>query len=638
MTTTEHPKNGVGVRTKVDHAPRPPLAARLRYPVLVVLAIVFIAVLPGAVPNRYVLFTIATGAVYLIAVLGLNLTLSSGAVSMGTSAFMLIGAYAVALSQVKGGYPAIVGIGIGIVACAVIGVVTAIPALRLGAFAVAVVTLMYGDVVAALALRFSSFTGGGEGVPSVAADLPLSVKWFIIAGCALVAFLFHRNLIQGPMGRALMITRRGEEVATSLAISPGRYKIGAFTTYAVMAGIAGGLYQQLNGPIGVDTFGISLSITLLLMVVLGGTATVSGPVLGVVVLTIVPLVQSQSSGGGTSYRDLIYGIVLLAVVLIVPKGLAGVRVSESWTRRLPTVGRRTTPAGETSTPADLTALAELLSQGRGAASGELVIEGVRRSIGGLHILRGITMRVDPGTICGLIGPNGSGKTTLLNSISGLSPIEAGSMTLGGVALGKAARSRASDGIGRSFQTVIVAEQKSVRENLMVGLDTQRTSGHLAYALRLPSACREARQHDHLITTWAGALGLGAQLEADASTLTPRERRLLELGRALLTQPRLLLLDEPVAGLTGEEIEELVGIIRAVKASGTAIILVEHHAELVMSLCDTVTVLDAGEVIASGEPAVVSADPKVIAAYLGDELAEMGDELVETTTERETDIP
>jgi len=634
MSTVQSPPN-----TPVAlGASRPPWSTRLRYPLLVAAAIVLIAVLPGMVPNRYVLFTIATGAVYLIAALGLNLTLASGAVSMGTSAFMLIGAYAVALSQVKAGYPAVVGMGIGIVTCAVIGVVTAIPALRLGAFAVAVVTLMYGDVVSALALRFSSFTGGGDGVPSVAADLPLSVKWFIIAGSALVVFMLHRNLVHGPMGRALMITRRGEEVAASLAISPGRYKVGAFTTYAVMAGIAGGLYQQLNGPIGADTFGISLSITLLLMVVLGGTATVSGPFLGVAVLTIVPLVQSQSSGGGTSYRDLVYGIILLAVVLIVPKGLAGVSLPATWIRRVPTVGRRGSPGTEKSIPADLQALGGLLAHGRGQGAGELVIDGVRRSIGGLQILRGITMNVAPGSIHGLIGPNGSGKTTLLNSISGLSAIEAGSMTLGGVPLGKTARTRASHGIGRSFQTVIVAEQTSVRENLMVGLDTQRTRSHISYALRLPPACSEARNHDDLVTVWAQALGLGGKLDADASTLTPRERRLLELGRALLTLPSLLLLDEPVAGLTGDEIEELVDIVRAVKASGTAIIIVEHHAELVMSLCDTVTVLDAGEVIASGDPATVSADPKVIAAYLGDELTKMGDQVVDTPPELAAETP
>jgi ABC-type branched-subunit amino acid transport system ATPase component len=154
---------------------------------------------------------------------------------------------------------------------------------------------------------------------------------------------------------------------------------------------------------------------------------------------------------------------------------------------------------------------------------------------------------------------------------------------------------------------------------MTGLDTERKASHLSYALRLPPALREAREHRTAAARWAQALGLGKRLHAEASALTPRERRLLEIGRALATRPRVLLLDEPVAGLTGGEIDELVEIIRQVRTAGISTILVEHHAELVMSLCDQVVVLDAGECIAAGEPAAISRDPRVIAAYLGDVL-------------------
>jgi ABC-type branched-subunit amino acid transport system ATPase component len=292
-------------------------------------------------------------------------------------------------------------------------------------------------------------------------------------------------------------------------------------------------------------------------------------------------------------------------------------------------------ADETSTgarPVDTEALSGLLAEGRGSQAGRLEVDDIHRTIGGLRILRGITMTVESGHIAGLIGPNGSGKTTLLNSINGLTPVERGHIRLAGDAIDGPARLRAKAGVGRTFQTALLAEESSVLDNLMLGLDAHRKVAHIGYALRLPNAIREAREHRVEATRWAQALGLGEHLNEEASALTPRARRLLEVGRALATRPRILLLDEPVAGLTGNEIDELVEIIKLVRTAGISTILVEHHAELVMSLCDRVTVLDAGEVIASGEPAVVSRDPKVIAAYLGDELMSL--EETEMATENQ----
>src|SRR6185437_3518089 len=196
--------------------------------------------------------------------------------------------------------------------------------------------------------------------------------------------------------------------------------------------------------------------------------------------------------------------------------------------------------------------------------------------------------------------------------------------LGDESIDGAARRRAKAGVGRTFQTAVLAEESSVLDNLLIGLDAHRKVPHICYALRLPNALREARERRAEATRWAEALGLQDLLGEDASALTPRTRRLLEVGRALATRPRILLLDEPIAGLTGTEIDELVEIVKLVRTAGISTILVEHHAELVMSLCDRVTVLDAGEVIASGEPSVVSRDPKVVAAYLGDELVSAGE--------------
>jgi branched-chain amino acid transport system permease protein len=595
----------------------------------IALVIVVIAVLPGMIANQFYLFSITLGAVYLIAVLGLDLATASGAVSMGTAAFMLIGAYSVALAQTHGNRPAVVGVVIAAIICAVVGAITSIPALRLGAFAVAVVTLMYADVVGAIALHFKSFTGGGDGINASAAAIPLSRMWVIVALCGLAAYVLHHNLLKGPMGRALMITRRGEAVAGSLGVYPGRYKVVSFSIYATLAGVAGGLYQTLNGPVGIETFGVDISITLLLMVVLGGVGSAAGPFLGTAVLTLIPMVLNQTTGNGGGTKDLIYGAILLIVVLVFPKGLSGVAGlvlrSKFVTSRRRSVAKTEQAANSVI---DLAALDTLIKQGHGGDQGELVVTDVFRNIGGLKILRGVSMTVVSGSICGLIGPNGSGKTTLLNSINGLTPTNGGSVTLGGHELHGRAALRAKAGVGRTFQTAVLADDKSVKENLLVGLDTQRKASHVAYAFRFPNALREARQNEALARDWASALGLSHLLNVDARSLTPRERRLLEVGRALATKPKLLLLDEPIAGLTGEEIDELVAVIRMVSAAGVSVILVEHHADLVMSLSDSITVLDAGEVIAAGPPAQIRNDPKVIAAYLGDELEPFEPELGE----------
>jgi ABC-type branched-subunit amino acid transport system ATPase component/ABC-type branched-subunit amino acid transport system permease subunit len=580
-----------------------------------VAAVIAIAVLPGTMPNSFYLFSVTVGAAYLPAVLGLDLAVAGGAVSMGTSAFMLIGAYTVALAQIHGGWHPILGIVVAALVCAAAGAITSIPALRLGAFAIAVVTLMYADVVGAIALHFRSFTGGADGVVASAAAVTPSRLWVYVAVVGLGAYVLHRNLLLGPFGRALLITRRGEAVAASLGVATGRHKVAAFTIYAALAGVSGGLYQQLIGPINIETFTVGISISLLLMVVLGGVASVSGAFLGTAVLTAIPMIQNETAANGGGMRDLVYGAILLLVVLVVPSGLAGLG------RRL--LPRRSTPEKATRR-LDQGALAALLADG--AEGARLEADDVVRTIGGLQILRGVSLVVEPGQVAGLIGPNGSGKTTLLNSVNGLTPVQGGRVRLAGEGIDGPARSRARAGLSRTFQTVVLAEHASVLENLLVGLDARRRASHLAYALRLPSACREARQHEAEAVRWAEALGIGGVLHAEASSLTPRERRLVEIGRALGTRPRVVLLDEPVAGLTGDEIEEVVTVVRLLRSAGIGVVLVEHHAELVMNLCDTVTVLDAGTVIASGPPSQVRRDPKVIAAYLGDELLAMDEEV------------
>jgi ABC-type branched-subunit amino acid transport system ATPase component len=282
------------------------------------------------------------------------------------------------------------------------------------------------------------------------------------------------------------------------------------------------------------------------------------------------------------------------------------------------------PAGRprgTSTGAPIDAAALQRVMFHQAEPADLELRDLSRSIGGLRILVDVSFTVEAASIHGLIGPNGSGKTTLLNCVSGLSKANSGQTVLAGEVLPGVASRHAKAGVGRTFQTVLLSESDSVRDNLLVGVDAHRRASYASYALRLPPAITEARHSRGEVTRWAEALGLLNLLENPVSSLTPRERRLVEIGRALATHPRVLLLDEPAAGLTGGEIEELERVIRAVRAGGVSVLLVEHHAELVMRLCDRVTVLDVGRVIVTDVPAKVSTDSRVVAAYLGDELTE-----------------
>jgi branched-chain amino acid transport system permease protein len=360
------------------------------------------------------------------------------------------------------------------------------------------------------------------------------------------------------------------------------------------------------------------------MVVLGGEGSVAGPLLGGITLTVIPLFLSQTVSHGGAARSLIYGGLLLAVVLLVPGGMASLmgqladRAKRLARRQPDTEDDQDTVASQ---PVDMPALREVIADVETPAS--LEVRGVSRSIGGLHILRDVSFAVTGGTIHGLIGPNGSGKTTLLNCISGLTKVDAGQVLVAGETMSGVASRNARAGIGRTFQTALLSEADSVRDNLMVGVDAHRKVPYVAYCLRLPPALKEARRTQAEVVRWASALGLEPLLDVRVSSLTPRQRRLVEIGRALATRPRVLLLDEPVAGLTGNEADELESLVRLLRSAGITVVLVEHHAELVMRLCDRVTVLDVGRILITDEPAKVSADASVVAAYLGDELTVSG---------------
>jgi branched-chain amino acid transport system permease protein len=579
-----------------------------------VLFVTFVLSAPQVL-GLYQLFQIQTIALYVLVVAGLTIATGfTGIISVGHASLMAVGAYATAYLAVQQGWGMVPVLLAGMAAASVLGVLLAVPTSRLGHFYFAMITLGLALVTEQLLLEWD-WTGGYTGLFGVprpdlfGVELDRFEFFYFVMFAMLVTVIGIRNLLRSPWGRRFMLVRDDEVAASALGVNPYLTKLRSFTLSALPAGLAGGLFAFLNQTVTPFSFSLHIGLFFMLAVVVGGRSSVFGPIVGVVVFFAVPEYLREYR----AYSDVLFGVILLVVVTLLPGGLAaaGRKLRDRMAaRRGPAEG--TAPA----TGLLLSEVGELPDFVRVTAPMAIETRSMSKAFGGLKVLSDVTVDLPSGEVVAIIGPNGSGKTTMLNLICGYYRHSGGEILAGGSPLPTRPAAVARRGIGRTFQTPKVLDDCTALENVMAGSIVSEPVSMLESITRLGRYRAREHQARERATALLRYVGLGDRMDTLAGELPHPHLRFLEIARALMAQPRYLLLDEPAAGLSATEVAHLDTIVRDLAAAGLGVAIVEHNIGLVLGVADRMVVLDSGTIVASGHPEDVSARPEVAQIYLG----------------------
>jgi branched-chain amino acid transport system permease protein len=565
--------------------------------------------------NSYALFVATQLGIYVIAAIGLNLLAGyAGQVSLGHAAFFAIGAYSVALLTVDHHWAFWPAAAVGMGLAAGLGVLAALPAFRLNTWYFAFITLAFALVFEKMIVEWRWLTKGFAGVVGVPPPSAFGFEfgprplYYTVVIVTIIVFILVHNIVHSRFGRAFVAVRDVEPAALAVGASPQRTKLVAFVISAALAGVAGAFFAVQKTVVTPDDFTADFSIFFLLTVVLGGLGTLWGPIIGALVFFLIP----ELLAGMQSWRMLIYGGMLLGLMLFAPHGLYGA-LRQAWRRFAP-------PAPRPLASAEAIQLIEHPP----IAGLPLEISGLSKRFGGVLALDSVDFSAPAGSCCAIVGPNGSGKTTLLNLASGYYASDAGSVRIGGVeTLGSGAQGIAARGVGRTFQTPRLVADLTALDNVMLGAFTRERASLVSTALRLPYAREEMRRLRQEALGFLHFVGVADRADTEAGETPHGQQRLIEIARAMMGGARLILLDEPAAGLSMAELERLERLIARICELGATIIIVEHHLDLVANIASHVTVLDRGTVLAAGKPATVFNDARVMRAYMGDRALKVG---------------
>jgi branched-chain amino acid transport system permease protein len=581
--------------------------SRSLLPILVFTALY--AALSLSVTNSYYQLVLTLVPVW--AVFGLSWNLLSGytgLISFGHAAFFGIGAYVTALGQIYFDLSPWVLIPIAAMFGGVAGLLIGFPTFRLQGHYFALAMLAYPLAI----LYVFEWLGFQEVTLPIKRDNPIAYMQFadprlytlLALAMMLGTILLTRMIEKSRFGMALLAIKQNEAAAEAAGINTLAWKLRAITLSGAIAGAIGGFYAVVLLVVTPQSvFGMLVSAQALTVAMFGGVGTVWGPVIGSVIL--IPLAETLNAEAGSRFpgiQGVIFGLAIISVILVAPEGLFW--KLRDFLRRRPTsqaVATSSAPAQLVTTPI---AAAKPPRPERSQGSDDVVLEirNLSRSFGGLKAVQNVSFKLRRNEILGIIGPNGAGKTTLFNLLNGFLRPGTGEILLDGRDMsGRKPHELCEAGIGRTFQIMRPFLRMSISDNVVVG----------AYVRAKTDA--EARR---LAAEAIARVGLSEIAGRVASELTTKELRLMELARALAGQPRILLLDETLAGLGHDEANEVVGLIQRLARDGMTIAIIEHTMQAMVRLVDSFLVLDHGAVIVEGEPEAITRDSRVIEAYLG----------------------
>lgn len=558
------------------------------------------------------------------------LTGVAGQISLGHAAFLGLGAYSSALLMKVVFVPWPLAVCAGMLLSALFGWLLSFAAGRVKEFYLAMMTLGFGMIFYEMIREWTGMTGGVAGLSGIPSPSLKSLKIFgvyinpatyfqiLLVVTAFVLWQL-KNFLASTYGRAFFAIQASEIAAGSIGVARTGTKREAYTLSAAITGLAGGFYAHLVAYLGPESFSLDRSVEALVMAVIGGLGSIYGPVLGAVVFTYLP----EKLQFFAEWQFIAYGFLLMFSFLIFPKGLAGLLLPQSRYINASSVKQANTEQGKFDSKANANA-----NSSAGAHSAELehlsktrsrllAIEGVSLSFLGLKALDTVSMSIAKGEIVGLIGPNGSGKSTLINIVSGIYKPDQGQVLFEEHKItGLKDHEVSRLGLMRTFQDPRLVPTFTVKENILLGAHRLYRQGRLQAALNLPSARSEEvmmLSRVHRVMQLTGLLELE---DRPVRGLPYGDQRMTELARVLVAEPKVLLLDEPAAGLSESELQRLAKVLRSLKERAVAIILIEHHMDFLDDLVDRVHVLESGKTIYQGDMKNMYRNPAVIAAYLG----------------------